>query len=154
MSDDIPTDRASAANDAERAEGAEEVRLFGDPRSGLIDRRSPGTPTPEGAAMARRATDIDSGVRLNRGTGFATFLLVSGWLLFGATLIAGGLIIYNAQEVGAFSNPWNSTRLAVGIAVLSIGLTQSILMIALSLVMTQLQTLMRFRFRDAPTRNH
>lgn len=104
--------------------------------------------------MARRATDIDSGVRLNRGTGFATFLLVSGWLLFGATLIAGGLIIYNAQEVGAFSNPWNSTRLAVGIAVLSIGLTQSILMIALSLVMTQLQTLMRFRFRDAPTRNH
>lgn len=142
--------------------GDVDVKLFGDPRSADVyrgpERRSAATPaasTPSGGASTAlpRHTEVPS-VGLGRGDGFATFLFVLGTLVLLVTVVVGTLILYNARNVGAFSNPWDSTRVAIGLAVLAVGITQSALLIGLSRVTTYLVVLLRLRARDHDAHRH
>ena len=95
-------------------------------------------------------------VRLGRGDGVATLLMALGLLVFVATIIIGSLILYNAKTVGAFSDPWDSTRVAIGLAVLAIGTVQSALLVGLSRTISYLLANLRYRagVTDQYTRAH
>lgn len=142
------------------------IKLFGDPRAKFVergpDRRieqtiAPATmsrellPRPAGppASSGLRSIDPSHAVRLGRGDGVATALTVLGVMVFGATTIAGTLILYNAKNVGAFSNPWDSTRVAIGLAVLAVGIVQSAILIGLSRAVSYLLAILRLRSIDA-----
>lgn len=139
--------------------GAEDsIRLFGDPRAQFAergpDRRSPDTGTtphrtPVAQQQPRTRPDASSALRLGRGDPVATALLVLGLLSLTATIVAGSLILYNAKTVGAFSNPWDSTRVAIGLAVFAIGSILSALLTGLSRALTYLLGVFRQQARDA-----
>ena len=139
-------------------EGAEDpIRLFGDPRAHFIDRgperRTPDPDvaplhTPLSAQLHHHRPDASRALRVGRGDPVATALLVLGALSFTATLVAGSLILYNAKTVGAFSNPWDSTRVAIGIAVFAIGTILSALLIGTSRAITYLLAVFRQRARE------
>lgn len=138
--------------------GEPAVKLFGDPRSKFIergpDRRAAPTTVSRDLVRATgeptgRQMDPVRAVRAGRGDGVATALAVLGVLLFGASMIVGTLILYNAKDVGAFSNPWNSTRVAIGIAVFAIGIVQSALLIGLSRAISYLLASVRLQTREA-----
>lgn len=133
-------------------------RLFGDPRSAYVQRgperraadEAGYVRPPELGAQALPARHLNSGyaLRSGRGDGFATVLMIAGILVLGGTIVAGVLILYNAKNVGAFSNPWDSTRVAIGVAVLAVGLVQSVILIGLSRVTSYLLAIMRLRTRE------
>lgn len=152
----------TAASDDEPA-----IKLFGDPRSKFVergpDRRrsdtgsspvlaatspevTPRSATPPSAT--RRTLEPTHALRLGRGDSVSTVLSVLGVLVFGSTIIAGTLILYNAKDVGAFRNPWNSTRVAIGLAVLAVGIVQSAILIGLSRVTAYLLAILRMRAFD------
>lgn len=151
----------TAASDDEPA-----VKLFGDARSKFVERgpdrrrSAPGpttalaatsrdvTPRPGIPPATRRTIDPAHAIRLGRGDGVATALSVLGVMVFGVTIIAGTLILYNAKDVGAFSNPWNSTRVAIGLAVVAVGLVQSAILIGLARAVSYLLALLRLRSMD------
>ena len=95
---------------------------------------------PELGAQALPARHLNSGyaLRSGRGDGFATVLMIAGILVLGGTIVAGVLILYNAKSVGAFRNPWDSTRVAIGIAVLAIGIVQAAILLGLSRALSYL----------------
>lgn len=141
---------------------SEPVKLFGDPRSPLIergpDRRTteprphrdvlPWGPAAPGGEVFR-GVDPGHAVRIGRGDGVATALAVLGVLVFGSTIVAGGLILYNAKNIGAFRNPWDSTRVAIGLAVLAVGIVQSAILVGLSRAISYLLAGLRLRTREA-----
>jgi len=139
-------------------EGAEDpIRLFGDPRAHFVDRgperRAPDPDvaplhTPLSSQLHHPRPDASSALRVGRGDPVATALLVLGVLSFAATIVAGSLILYNAKTVGAFSNPWDSTRVAIGIAVFAIGTVLSALLIGTSRAITYLLAVFRQRARE------
>lgn len=126
-------------NDEAGASDDSTVQLFGDPRSKFVER-----------AAERRSVVDDGDItglgglpslpagRRGRDDGIATALMVLGVMVFGGTVIAGTLILINARDVGAFRNPWNSTRVAIGIAVFAIGLVQSAIVLGLARVLSHL----------------
>lgn len=141
-----------------------EVKLFGDPQSRFVERgsdRRRSTPTnpdatavvaadptvrlPAPGGVTHRSLDPAQAVRLGRGDAVATALSVLGILVLGVTIIVGTLILYNAKNVGAFSNPWDSTRVAIGLAVLAVGIVQSAILIGLSRVTAYLLAILRMR---------
>jgi hypothetical protein len=133
------------------------VRLFGDPRSALVqrgpERRHDQVITaasPDLTSLSMKSRQIDPGhaLRSGRGDGFAAVLMVLGIMVFVATVITSTLILYNAKNVGAFSNPWDSTRVAIGLAVLAVGLVQSVILIGLSRVTSYLLAILRLRQQD------
>lgn len=148
------------------------VKLFGDPRSAVLtrgpDRRAKQERDETSVADARAAMlalelerhhlaalrpfGVGRALRLGRGDGFATALNVLGMLVFAGSLVAGVLILNNAQDVGAFSNPWNSNRLAIGIAVLALGFTHSAILIGVARAITYQLASLRLKMRevDAP----
>ena len=118
----------------------EAVQLFGDPRSKYIergpDRRSTPVESSEAASPAL-ALGTDHSLASSRPDDvLSTALAVLGLLVFGAAIIAGALILYNAKSVGAFRNPWDSTRVAIGITVLAVGIVQAAILIGLSRVLS------------------
>ena len=126
----------------EGAGNADEVQMFGDPRSKFVvrgpDRRS-------GTAMGDPSGDPTPQLGLDphpphagRSNLMSTALAVLGLLVFGTSIIAGSLILYNAKTVGAFSNPWNSTRVAISLAVFALGIVLSAILLGLSRVLTLL----------------
>lgn len=131
------------------------ISLFGDPRSSFVqrgpERRVEDAPGARSdlALLAPPIRHFDPGhaLRTGRGDGFATMLMVLGVLVFGASIIAGSLILYNAKNVGAFSNPWDSTRVAIGVSVLAVGVVHSVLLIGLSRVTSYLLAILRMRAR-------
>lgn len=145
-------------DDGTPADDESGVKLFGDPRSAVVyrgperrtesvaadDHSSPSTAAPP----TIRYVESHPTIRLGRGDGFATFLLVLGVLVFGVTVVAGTLILYNAKNVGAFSNPWDSTRVAIGSAVLAVGTVQAALLVGLSRATSYLLALLRQRSKD------
>lgn len=136
-----------------------EVALFGDPRSAEHVARGPdrrashrpevAEPAPEALhtdehhiAVVPRSPTPGRALRLGRGDGWATALTTLGIIVFAASVISGGLILNNAQAVGAFSDPWNSNRVAIGLAVLGVGISQAALLIGVARAITyQLATL-------------
>lgn len=140
------------------------VKLFGDPRSKFVergpDRRTPATtvtPLPsrelsrtaqQPATTGHRSMDPAQAIRLGRGDGVATALSVLGVLVFGTTVITGAIILYNAKNVGAFRNPWDSTRVAIGLAVLAVGIVQSAILVGLSRAVSYLLAILRLRSMD------
>lgn len=134
----------------------EPTRLFGDARSPLVqrgpDRRSDsdGTGAHIVAAPSRLMSRMDasSAVRLGGGDLVASLLAGFALVTFVATIIGGILILYNAKTNGAFSNPWDSTRVAIGIAVLAIGLVLSALLLGVSRAISYLLASLRLRALD------
>ena len=131
--------------------------MFGDPRAQFAergpDRRAPDTGstphlTPLVSQQRRHRPDPSSALRLGRGDHVATALLILGLLSLTATIVAGSLILYNAKTVGAFSNPWDSTRVAIGLAVYAIGIILSALLIGLSRAITYLLAVFRQQARE------
>ena len=118
------------------------VQMFGDPRSKFIERgperRAAEDPPPE-VKDSTPAFVLD-GIHANarRSDVAPTAFAVLGLLVFGAAVIVGGLILYNAKSVGAFRNPWDSTRVAIGITVLAIGMVQAAILLGLSRVLSYL----------------
>lgn len=114
----------------------EAVQLFGDPRSKFIergpDRRSTPVESSEAASPASALGRNHSLASSRPDDVLSTALAVLGLLVFGAAIIAGALILYNAKSVGAFRNPWDSTRVAIGITVLAVGIVQAAILIGLS----------------------
>lgn len=144
----------------------EPVKLFGDPHVGHVvrgpDRRSgdanhastsAGAPATGRSAeqwaarfeadhLAGHRGDAVRALRIGGGDTVATLLHVGGFLLLGLTLVMSGIIFSNAKNVGAFSDPWNSNRVAIGFAVLAVGLIDSAILIGLARVISfQLATL-------------
>ena len=131
--------------------------MFGDPRAHFVERgperrtpdSDPAAPlTPISPQQRLHRPDASSALRLGRGDPIATALLVLGILSFAATIVAGSLILYNAKTVGAFSNPWDSTRVAIGLAVLAIGAVLSALLVGLSRAIAYLLAVFRLRDRE------
>lgn len=126
----------------EAGTAGEAVQLFGDPRSKFIergpDRRLTEDPQTEVKSLtpAFALEGVHANIRRNdiAPTAFAVF----GLLVFGAAVIAGGLILYNAKSVGAFRNPWDSTRVVIGITVLAVGVVQATILLGLSRVLSYL----------------
>lgn len=114
-----------------------EVRLFGDLQSGFVERgperrsAGPGSATMDGGVVRHAYVHPAS-----RGDVLSTVLAVLGLLVFGTAVIAGGLILHNAKTVGALRNPWDSTRVAIGLAVLAIGVVQSAILIGVSRILS------------------
>ncbi len=118
------------------------VQLFGDPRSKYIERgpdRRLGASDAPAPGEAIPQLGVDAG-QANTPTGdwLSTVLAVLGLFVFGSAIIAGALILYNAKSVGAFRNPWDSTRVAIGIAVLAIGIVQAAILLGLSRALSYL----------------
>lgn len=150
----------------------EEIALFGDPRSAQVvrgpDRRRgdhDGDRPLFDAAHAPNHLDIVRGegdhhviisraagpgraLRLGRGDGFAATLTILGVVLFVASVVSGALILYNAQDVGAFSDPLNSNRVAIGFAVLGVGIALSALLVGLGRAITYLLATLRLRLHE------
>ena len=138
------------------------VRLFGDPLSAVIyrgpERRSPSDPEAGGlssrdlqhlpALTHERHMEPIPTIRTGKGDGYATLLFVLGVTVLVITIGTGSLILYNAKTVGAFSNPWDSTRVALGLAVLAVGIVQSALLVGLSRATSYLLALLRLRSHD------
>lgn len=164
------TTAATSSVGADRRNGdagsATDIALFGDPRSPLVqrgpDRRRshPVEPSTQLEIEALRleverltATHHSTGpgraLRLGRGDGFATALNVLGLLVFVGTLIVSSLIFYNAQNVGAFSDPWDSSRVAIGCAVLSLGLVHAAVLIGVARAITYQLATLRLKIREA-----
>ncbi|MFN8052111.1 MAG: hypothetical protein U0Q22_11775 [Acidimicrobiales bacterium] len=163
-----------ASADPSSAEADEApIKLFGDPRSAHVqrgpERRSTDRPNVDHAAadlaaeahldqlradndryaaLAMRSPAAARALRLGRGDGFATALNLLGGLVFGASVIAGAVILYNARSVGAFSNPWNSNRVAIGLAVLGVGISQAAMLVGLARVLTYQLATVRLRLRE------
>lgn len=139
----------------EAENGEDELpRMFGDSRAVFAergpDRRSaaettgpPENPLQPTGIPQLRQLDPSSAVRLGRGDSVAAVLTGFGVVTFVATVIAGTLILYNAKSVGAFSNPWDSTRVAIGLAVLAVGLILSALLIGVSRAISYLLGVLR-----------
>lgn len=138
------------------------VKMFGDPRSVDVYRGPERRDEGAGSAVATRrqgegpspvviSTEVPS-VGLGRGDGFATFLFGLAVVVVLVTVVIGTLILFNARNQGAFRNPWDSTRVAIGLAVLAVGTIQSVLLFAASRIMTYLVVLLRLRTRDAANR--
>ena len=136
----------------------EPIRLFGDPRASRIERRperrsswppDTGEPPPRslGAIAAAPAA------RLGRGDIVATALTALGAVSFVVTIIVGSLILYNAKRVGAFSNPWDSTRVAIGLAVFAVGIILSALLLGVSRVIEYLVADLRLRAHEVEARS-
>lgn len=75
----------------------------------------------------------------------AAALMVLAVLVLASTAIAGTLILYNAKAVGAFSNPWDSTRVAIGLAVLALGIVHTALLVGVSRAITYMLGSVRIR---------
>lgn len=152
-------------NEANIAEAEPPIKLFGDPRSPLVergpDRRTisagPSEPVSRSVALeqpgVRRYSEPGHALRSGRGDAVSTGLAVLAVLVFAATVIAGSLILYNAKTVGAFSNPWDSTRVAIGVTVLAVGIVQSALLIGVSRAIAYLLGGLRLRERDLEAQN-
>ncbi len=82
----------------------------------------------------------------------ATALTALGAVSFVTTIVVGSLILYNAKRVGAFSNPWDSTRVAIGLAVLAVGVILSALLVGVSRVIEYLVADLRLRAREVEAR--
>lgn len=144
------------------------VKLFGDPRSAMAargpDRRARTNDDDQRAADARsavlaleierhhltteRASGAGRALRLGRGDGFATALNVLGVLVFATSVIAGSIILYNANDVGAFSDPFNSNRVAIGLAVLALGIVHSAILVGVARAITYQLASVRLRLKD------
>lgn len=116
-----------------------QVKLFGDPRSKFVERgpdRRVAQPSPANinGVAAHDAPPHHS----TRSDFLSTALAVLGLLVFGSALITGVLILYNAKTVGALRNPWDSTRVAIGLAVLALGVVQSAVLIGVSRILSML----------------
>ena len=154
-------DGAVAEADEDPAEEETPAKLFGDPHSQLIERgperraieSAPnGDPAGRGRPLEdngrRRPSEPGHVLRSGRGDSVATGLIVLAVLVFGSTVIAGTLILYNAKTIGAFSNPWDSTRVAIGVSVLAVGLVQSAILVGVSRVISYLLGTIRVRERE------
>lgn len=148
----------------------EDVALFGDPRSAYVDRgpdrrRSSGERPPFDAehapnhleivrgegdhiAVISRSTGTARALRLGRGDGFATALNLLGVVVFAASIVGGGLILYNAQDVGAFSDPLNSNRVAIGLAVLGVGVSLAAILVGVARAITYQLATLRLRLHE------
>ena len=128
-------------NDMAGSEG-DAVQLFGDPRSRYIERgperriSANESPAPGQAILP---LGVDAGqANAPRSDLLSTVLAVLSLFVFGTAIIAGALILYNAKSVGAFRDPWDSTRVAIGIAVLAIGIIQAAILVGLSRALSYL----------------
>lgn len=150
--------------------GDGDIALFGDPRSAHVvrgpDRRRNDAERPQfDVAHAPNHLDIVRGegdhhvvvprttgpgraLRLGRGDGFATALNILAVVLFASSLIGGSLILYNAQDVGAFSDPLNSNRVAIGLAVLGVGIALSALLAGVARAITYQLATLRLRLHE------
>ena len=137
------------------------VKLFGDPRASHVTRgpERRASKVIEGAhaethleiirgdgdhhpSVIPRSPGPGRALRLGRGDGFATSLNALGVLVLSGSIIAGCVILYNAKNVGAFSDPWNSDRVAIGLAVLGVGISLGALLLGVARAITyQLATL-------------
>lgn len=161
---DAPTPNAAPTGDGD------EVALFGDPRSALVV-RGPDRRRPEGEratfdadhapnhldlvrgegehlAMIPRSVGSGRALRLGRGDGFATALNVLGVVVFVSSVVGGALILYNAQDVGAFSDPFNSNRVAIGVAVVGVGVSLSAILVGVARAITYQLATLRLRLHE------
>ena len=145
----------------------EPVKLFGDPRSALAtrgpERRVRSDDDDHRAAEARAALvalEIERhhlltvrpfgagrALRLGRGDGFATALNILSFVVFAISLGVGVIILYNAKDVGAFSDPFNSNRVAIGLAVLALGLIHAAILAGVSRAITYQLASLRLKMR-------
>lgn len=154
----------------------EPVKLFGDPRSGHVrrgpdrrvapdplasdaavpDNHVPDNHVPEGVRAdgewhiytAGRHHDFGRALRLGRGDSWATALNVLGMIVLVVSVVAGVLILNNAQDVGAFDDPFNSNRVAIGISVLGLGIVHAAILIGVARAITYQLAGLRLRLRD------
>lgn len=136
----------------------EPIRLFGDPRAAQIERRPERRSSwpPDASEPQRRPLGAIAAApvaRLGRGDIVATALTALGAVSFVVTIIVGSLILYNARRVGAFSNPWDSTRVAIGLAVFAVGIILSALLLGVSRVIEYLVADLRLRAHEVETRS-
>jgi len=87
---------------------------------------------PPAFVAGSRAHEADRALRLGRGDALASGLTALGVLVFVVTIVAGTIILNNARDVGAFSNPWNSNRVAIGLGVLAFGIIHTALLLGVA----------------------
>lgn len=161
-----------ASSDAAEPDDDTPIRMFGDPRSEFVQRgpdrrRTVAAPTPvpvehheehvirlEAEHLPPHRGDSARALRIGRGDAIATILNVAGFLLFGATLVMSAIIFSNAKNVGAFSDPWNSNRVAIGFAVLALGLIDSALLIGVARVISYQLATLRLKLRALEHEQH
>lgn len=165
----VVTEPIEAEADAEThdtVEGAAEepIKMFGDPRSAFVqrgpDRRRTVTPTDEAtveairreieqhlSAAARNRGRV-SAVRSGRGDAYSTALSALGVVVFLVSVVAGSIILYNAKSVGAFSDPWDSSRVAIGLVVLGLGIVHAAILLGVARAITYQLAALRLRQRE------
>lgn len=166
---DHATQRSVSRRDVvEETVDGEPVKMFGDPRSALItrgpDRRvahratdsaaaPPAAALPSSAAALIRAPRTSRAIRLGGGDTVGAMLWFLGILVLIAAAMFGTLILVNARSLGAFSNPWNSNRVAIGLTVYALGSVHGALLIGVSRAITYHRAAFRMLSQVADQKN-
>lgn len=157
------SDAVTAPDDSDSASADEPIRMFGDPRSALVTRGPERRATLVRHLAAEPGHDHPHdpdhnvtparGLRLGKGDGFATALNFLGILVFIASTVMGAIILYNANHYGALSDPLDSNRVAIGLAVLALGWVHSAVLIGVARALTYQLASLRVKLLES-NRDH
>jgi len=140
---------------------AEPVRMFGDPLSAFVQRGPDRRASSEDINVEALRREIDlhltaahrkagpgRAARLGHGDGYAMALNILALIVFVVTIVAGTVILYNAKDVGAFANPWDSSRVAIGLVVLGVGIVHSAILLGVARAITYQLAALRLKMRE------